>query len=85
MTQVPGKLQVIQELTQLFPDNTWASKLSLAGVVVSVVGESDKASDLIERLDQSSLFQNVKFDSPVTRNPKSNRDRYEIRMELMAP
>ncbi|MEH6608880.1 MAG: PilN domain-containing protein [Halioglobus sp.] len=85
LTQVPGKLQVIQELTQLFPDNTWASKLSLAGVIVSVAGESDKASDLIERLDQSSLFQNVRFDSPVTRNPKSDRDRYEIRMELIAP
>jgi general secretion pathway protein L len=84
-SQVPGKLQIVQELTHLFPDNTWVAKLSLAGVTVGVAGESDKASDLIELMDESPLFQNVRFDSPVTRNPKSNRDRYEIRMELVTP
>jgi general secretion pathway protein L len=82
-SDMPGKLEVVKELTRLFPDHTWVSRLSLTGATVGVAGESNKASDLIERLDESPLFQNVRFDSPVTRNPRSNRDRYEIQMELV--
>jgi len=82
-SEMPGKLEVVAELTRLFPDHTWVSRLSIAGATVGVSGESDNASELIELLDASPLFHNVRFDSPVTRNSLSNRDRYEIRMELV--
>ncbi len=82
--EMPSKLQLIDELTRLLPDHTWVSRLSVEDTVVKLAGESSEASQLIEILDQSPNFHNVRFDSPVIRNSRSEQDRYEIRLELGA-
>lgn len=79
----PSKLAIVQEVTSLMPDNTWVSRLRVSGGDVNLQGESRKASDLIEILEQSEQFQNVQFVSPITANPSTNMERYEIKMELV--
>lgn len=80
--QTPPKLAIVQELTRLLPDNTWVSRLRVDDRAVDLQGESRKASDLIQLLEQSGQFQNVQFVSPITVNPATNMERYEIKMEL---
>lgn len=79
--QSPGKLTIIHEMTRLLPDNTWISQMKVDNQTVTVQGESSKASDLIELLEKSAYFQNAVFVSPVTRNPSTNLEHYEIRMK----
>lgn len=79
----PSKLEILAEITRLLPDNTWVSQLVVNDRSVSLQGESQKASDLIEVLEKSNYFQNVRFDSSVIRNPSTNMERYEIGMELV--
>ncbi len=78
----PAKLSIVQEVTSLMPDNTWVSRMRIDGSGVNIQGESRKASDLIELLEQSEEFQNVQFVSSITVNPSTNMERYEINMEL---
>lgn len=78
----PGQLQVIAEVTARIPDNTWVSRMRIAGGKVLIQGESSKASDLIELLEQSELFSNVRFKSSVTRNPRTTLEQYQIEMDI---
>ena len=80
--QHPAKLEIIRELTALLPDNTSVSKLVIDDETVSLQGESLKSSDLIETLEQTQMFKNVEFVSPVTRNPSSGMERYQLRLQL---
>lgn len=77
-----SKLVIVQEVTSLMPDNTWVSRLRVSPEGINLQGESSKASDLIELLERSEQFQNVQFVSPITANPSTNMERYEIKMEL---
>lgn len=81
--QMPEKLAIVQEITQLMPDNTWVSRFRVDDNGINLQGESLKASDLIQLLEQSDHFQNVQFVSPITVNPSTNMERYEIKMELV--
>lgn len=80
--QHPAKLDSLRKLTELLPDNTWVSKLTMDNDTISLQGESAKSSNLIEMLEQTDLFKNVEFTSPVTRNASSQLERYEIRLQL---
>ncbi|WP_461481561.1 PilN domain-containing protein [Porticoccus sp.] len=79
---MPSQLVIVQEVTRIMPDNTWVSRLRADDGGVNLQGESSKASDLIALLEQSERFQNVQFVSPITVNPATNMERYEIKMEL---
>jgi general secretion pathway protein L len=80
--QHPAKLESLRKLTELLPDNTWVSKLTMDNETLSLQGESGKSSNLIEILEQTDLFKNVEFTSPVTRNTSSQMERYEIQLQL---
>lgn len=80
--QTPATLELLLELTRLVPNNTWVKTLRIQNGKVIAEGESRKASDLIELLEASDLFSNAKFRSPITSNPKTNMEQYEIEMDL---
>ena len=81
----PGKLVILQTITRLLPDHTWVSRLNMDSRGITLQGESRTASDLIALLEDSPLFANVAFSSPITRNPVTDRERFEIQMELAPP
>ncbi len=79
----PSPLGLLDELTRQLPDNTWLNRMELEGGEVQVQGESSSASDLISRLEGSALLQNVSFTSPVTINPRSGKERFSIRAQVI--
>ncbi|OUS12700.1 hypothetical protein A9Q89_04670 [Gammaproteobacteria bacterium 53_120_T64] len=76
------KIIILHELTRLIPDNTWLTRLTLRDSSLEIDGESDKSSDLIEKLESGAVFYQVKFASSVTRNSRSGKERFQIKMKV---
>ena len=80
-------LTVVEELARTFPDTTWVQKLDIKanGKVreVTVLGEAQSASKVIENLEQSplSLFQNSKQLTQTTRM-QPNTERFHVSAEI---
>src|SRR3990167_4120959 len=71
-------LGMLKELTTLLPDTTWLSRFELSGERVRLEGESAEASALIGLLEQSKTLQNVSYASPITSNPRTQKDRFSL-------
>jgi general secretion pathway protein L len=69
-------LPVLRELTDLLPNDTWLTTLSLDQKGVEVTGQAAAASALIPLLENSSRLEGVAFSSPVTRG----RDKEQFRI-----
>lgn len=80
-------VSVIEELTRTFPDTTWVQKLDIKTNAklreVSILGETQSASKVIENLEQSptSLFQNSKQLTQTVRM-QPNTERFNISAEI---
>jgi general secretion pathway protein L len=75
-------LDVLKELTHLFPDDVWLFQLEAGNGVAQIAGFAPSASEIIERLDKSPLFANPKFRGSVTRAERIGKDRFEISVDL---
>jgi hypothetical protein len=69
-------LPVLRELTDLLPNDTWLTTLSLDAKGVEVTGQAAAASALIPLLENSPRLERVEFSSPVTRG----RDKEQFRI-----
>jgi len=81
----PSALNVLLELTKLTPDDTWLDVAQYTGNDIEFSGTSSSASALIGRFAQSSLFKNMEFRSPVTSDPRTGRERFQISGQLQPP
>lgn len=80
--QAPSLLYILAELTDLMPDHTWFTRFELKGTEVRIQGESGEASSLISLLDNSVYLSNARFVSPVTTNPRTEKERFIIVAQL---
>lgn len=74
----PLTIDVLQEMTDLLPDHTWVEQLDLRNSRVEVRGESRDAGALLARVEESSLFRGASFGAPITKDRRSNRDRFYL-------
>jgi general secretion pathway protein L len=70
--------QLLFETTHVLPDDTWLNELQVNGADIQIVGYSMSASRLIGLLERSQTFRNTTFRSPVTRDAKTDRERFHI-------
>lgn len=77
-TTRPAIIVLLNELGALLPDSTWLQRLDVKGGRVHLRGTSDAASSLIARLEASDLLGKVQFDSPVTEERTTGRERFHI-------
>ncbi len=71
-------LDLINELTQLLPDDTWARQLILRNGELQLMGESDSAEPLLQLLEASPLLSNVRFRSPVVQDERAGLERFHL-------
>lgn len=69
-------LPVFRELTDLLPNDTWLTTLSMDAKGVELTGQAAAASALIPLLENSPRLERVEFSSPVTRG----RDKEQFRI-----
>jgi len=78
----PTMTELLAELTELLPDHSHILQLRVTENDIDLMGLADKATDLIAILSQSSFLKGPAFNSPVTRDGRSNKERFHISVEL---
>jgi general secretion pathway protein L len=77
-----SKIKLLEELTSIIPEDSWLTefrykvnerKVKLSGYAVS-------ASKLIPILEESNMFEKVKFTSPITTEKGRDRERFRLEM-----
>jgi general secretion pathway protein L len=77
-SKLPAAVELIEELSQRLPDDTWLFRVELRDGKVHVQGTSSAASALIAALEESDYFEDARFASPVTRDGNSGRERFHL-------
>lgn len=78
----PTVSKLLLEATRILPDDTWLSEWQLAGSEMQLTGYAGSASALIGLLEQSKIFHNTTFQSPVVQDSKSGRERFHVSTQI---
>ncbi len=74
----PRMIDLLRELTDRLPDDTWIQNLEYRNGEVQLRGESAQAAALIGLLEQAPGVENVTFRSPVVRLANKDRERFYL-------
>lgn len=74
----PTVTELLATLTQLLPDDTYLTELEVKGDQVRMVGLTGSATALLASIAKSPSFRDASFESSITRDPKTNRERFDI-------
>ena len=75
-------LAILDEMTRLVPTDSWVKQLTVRGRTVEIDGSSPKASDLVPRVEDSAIFENPRFRSPITLAPDGKSERFDLSLDL---
>jgi len=74
--------EILTILTQTTPDDTWLNYLSVRKDQLMLRGESKSAIKYLPELSKVEGFTDVRFASPVTKNPSSDQERFNVQLQL---
>jgi general secretion pathway protein L len=74
----PTVTELLATLTQLLPDDTYLTELDVKGDTVRMIGISGSATALLGAIATSATFRDASFESSITRDAKTNRERFDI-------
>jgi general secretion pathway protein L len=69
---------LLEEVTRTLPDHTWLLNYRYEGERLTLEGRSSSATSLVEILGASPRLSDVRFQAPVTRDPTSGADRFQL-------
>ena len=84
-TGQPASVELLEELSQRLPDDTWLFRVEVRDGKVHLQGTSTTASALIAELEGSLFLENGRFASPVTQDGASGRERFHLSASIMSP
>lgn len=73
------------DITQRLNNDTWVYQLDMRDNALYLQGTSNNASALIQQLEASPYLQEVHFIASVTREPRSDQERFNISARLHQP
>ncbi|MGZ5030509.1 MAG: PilN domain-containing protein [Methylobacter sp.] len=79
----PTIVDMLNTLSMLIKDDTWLSYAQYADKNLQIQGESPSASALIGVLEDSKLFANARFVSPVTQDRVTGQERFQITADVI--
>jgi len=77
-------VSVLADLTRLLPDDTYLFELRLEGGRVRLRGYAPSASPLLELFEAHPRFGGARFESPVTRVPGIEKERFDVSVALIS-
>ena len=77
----PPVIDILRELTEAIPESAWLHTLELSGMKITLQGEAVSATQVIEAVENSGMFQSVRFTSPVIRS--GNKERFGLAAEVV--
>ena len=75
-------LELLTFLTQLTPEDTWLTHLSLRQGQLILRGESKSAIKYLSELSKTDGFNDVKFASPITRDRGTDLEKFNVQLQL---
>jgi hypothetical protein len=69
-------------LTEVTPPDTWLNYLSVRKGQIMLRGESKSAIKYLSDLSKIEGFSDVRFASPVNRNPSTNMERFNVQFQV---
>jgi general secretion pathway protein L len=82
-TARPPLVEVLEDLSVRLPDDTYLQRFEVRHGEARLFGISATASNLIRQLEVSPLLADVRFESSVTRDVASGRERFSIVARLV--
>jgi general secretion pathway protein L len=83
--QAASPVLLIEELARLLPDDTWLVQFTLSESELEIEGLSLAAAALVAKLEAAPLFANVRFRTPVTRDPLTGREHFALMLTVARP
>jgi general secretion pathway protein L len=80
--RVGDTMQVLATLTDLLPDDTFVTALTLRQRRLTISGQSAAAAGLIATLSTETLFRDPTFAAPVVRDPADRTDTFSLKTEV---
>jgi general secretion pathway protein L len=78
----PTVIQAMEELTRVLPDDTWVQTLDIKGKELQIQGETASSVRLIGLFEQSSMFRDASFRSPLTKGQSGATERYQLAVQI---
>lgn len=78
----PSIIELLNLLTVSIPDHTYVRRLSLEGGLLSIQGTSASAAGLIPIIDNSGMFDDIRFAAPVTQSRADGLEQYSITAQI---
>ena len=80
--QSPLKLPILKTLSQILPEDTWLSRISIKHNKVEIQGYSESASKLLPLVENSNFFKNTAFDGSIIKTRKG--EKFSLRSQMRA-
>jgi general secretion pathway protein L len=74
----PTVTELLATLTQLLPDDSYLTELDVKGDTVKMIGLTGSATALLAAIAKSPSFRDASFESSITRDTKTSRERFDI-------
>jgi Tfp pilus assembly PilM family ATPase/Tfp pilus assembly protein PilN len=72
-----SRLEIIRELTDILQPDIWLSEIYITDEGIEISGFANAASNLIQVMENSPVFTNVRFDGTITKD--GGRERFKIK------
>jgi Tfp pilus assembly PilM family ATPase/Tfp pilus assembly protein PilN len=81
-TDDTSKLEILMELTEIIPEAMWLTRFSYSDSKgkreIELSGYADTASEIIPILEESELFEDVKFKSSIVKDKKTEKEKFNV-------
>jgi len=75
-------LEILQELTTILPADTFLSTYNYRDGAIRIAGSSGSSSDLISKLEDSPLLEDVAIRGSIFKDPRTGKDRFTFEANL---
>lgn len=78
----PTVIQGLEDLTHVLPDDTWVQTMDWKGAEVVIQGETASSVKLVGLFEQSHVFKDASFRSPLTKGQTAGTERFTLSLQV---